>query len=192
VSHFWGALQGPSTFLKPSLHALHSSFRAYIVVELRERGDNTFHQFASRAIIDRLGGGTESNTQSLKLQPEQRVVVLVAGKTTNSVHYHTVNTALVFTTIGEQILELRAVCGLCGLALLNKDAVHCPALPAAKLTASLLLSFQAEVLYLVLRGNATIDDGAQEIVALVELDYSTAFQGNWLRTFVCVHFGACS
>lgn len=157
---------------------MHSSFRAYIVVELREGGDNPFHQFASGAVIDGLGGGTESNTQSLKLQPEQRVVVLVTGKTTNSVHNNTVNTAFLFATIGKQIFEFRSVCSLRGLALLNKDVVHCPTLPAAKLVASLLLSFQAKVLDLVLRRNATIDDDTQEVVAWVELDYFTAFQGN--------------
>jgi hypothetical protein len=120
------------------------------------------------------------------------VVVLVAGETTYSVHNDTVNTPPVFATVGEQILELRAVCGLRGLALFNKDAVHCPALPAAKLAASPLLSVQAEVSYLVLRRDATIDDGAQEVVALVELDYFTAIQGKWFRTFFCVHAGACS
>jgi hypothetical protein len=99
----------PAPELQRGLHARSRSIRANVVVELRERGEDTFHQLAGGGVVDRLRRRAQGDAKRLQVRAQREVVVLVAREARQVEHDHEVDAALVQPTEGEQVLKLAAI-----------------------------------------------------------------------------------
>jgi hypothetical protein len=106
----------PSSELQRSLHAGPRSIRTHIVVELRERGEDTFHQLARGRVVDRLRRRPQRDAKRLQVRAQSEVVVLVAREARQVEHDHEVHAALVQPAEREQGLKLAAIGGVGALA----------------------------------------------------------------------------
>jgi hypothetical protein len=147
----------PSSKFQRGLHAGARAIGAHVIVELRKRCEDTFHQLAGGGVVDRLCRRAQRDPKRLQMRPQREMVVLVAGEARQVEHDHEVHAALVQPTEREQVLELAAICGLGALAFLVEAFEDFVSLAAAVLFARAKLCRQAEILGLLLRADANVD-----------------------------------
>ncbi|HEY1303620.1 MAG TPA: hypothetical protein VGF24_08740 [Vicinamibacterales bacterium] len=99
----------PSSQFERRLHASACAIGADVVVELRERSEDTFHQLASGSVIDRLRRRPQRDAERLQMGAQREVIVLVSRKARQVEHDHEVNATLVQPAEREQVLELAAI-----------------------------------------------------------------------------------
>ncbi|MEZ5289917.1 MAG: hypothetical protein R2745_02435 [Vicinamibacterales bacterium] len=153
----------PAAKLQRRTHASARPFRAHVVVELRERRQHAFHQLAGGRVVDRLGHRSQRDAERLQVGAEREVVVILAREAREVVHDQEVDLALVRAAELQQGLELAAVGGLGALAFLVEAFEHLVALPAAIILAGAKLRRETQVLRLLLRADAYVDDRADHV-----------------------------
>ena len=98
---------------------------------LRERGEYSFHQLASRRVVNRLGRGAEGDAERLQMRPQREMVVLVPRESGEVEDDDELDPALVRAAELQELLKLGAVSGLRALALLSESREHVEALALA-------------------------------------------------------------
>jgi hypothetical protein len=131
---------------------------AHIVVELRERGEHALHQFAGGRIVDWLRRGPERNAEGLQVSAKREVVVFLAGESRQIEDDDELYPALVGSTELQELLKLRAIDRLRALAFLAESCNDFEALALAIFLARLELCRETQILGLLFRTDADVDD----------------------------------
>ncbi|MDP6073749.1 MAG: hypothetical protein QF890_07545 [Myxococcota bacterium] len=152
-------LVGPPTAGKRGLHPRDGSFRPLSVLEVGEDREHPADQLARRTIVERLGGGTKRDPEFVERCADHLVVEHVPGEAAHVVDDHEVEALPILRAVGEHPLELSALGGLRGRALVDKDAVDFDLVPGAVVVAVAPLGVEAEILDLFCGGDAGVYDG---------------------------------
>ena len=136
---------------------------AHVIVELRERGQHAFHQFAGGRVVDRFGDRAQRDAQRLQVRAQREVIVLLAREAREVVHDHEVDPALVRPAVLQQRLELAAVRRLGALPFLVKAFEDVVTLSSAVVLAGPELGRETQVLRLLLRADAYVDHRADHV-----------------------------
>ncbi len=150
----------PAAEFERGLHAGARAIRAHVVVELRERGEHAFHQLAGGGVVDRLGRRPQRDAQRLQERAQREVVVLVPREARQVEHDHEVDAALVRAAERQQPLQFGAVRRLRALALFLEAREDVEPFATAVVFAGAELGRETQVLGLLLRADADVDDGA--------------------------------
>jgi hypothetical protein len=130
----------------------------HIVVELREGGEHAFHQLAGRCVVNRLGGGAERDPERLQVSAKGEMVVLLAGESRQVEDDDELDAAFARPAEVQELLKFGAVSRLRALAFLSKSRDNSEALTLAVFLARLELGREAEILGLLFRADADVDD----------------------------------
>ncbi|MDP9222828.1 MAG: hypothetical protein M3P18_03050 [Actinomycetota bacterium] len=148
----------PPPELQSRFHAAARSLRTHVVVKLGEGGEHTFHQLAGRRVVNRLGGRTERDPERLQVSSKGEMVVFLPSKSRQVEHYDELDPALVRSAEVQQLLKFGAIGGLRALAFLAKARDDLEALARAVFLARLELRRETQILGLLFRADADVDD----------------------------------
>jgi hypothetical protein len=163
----------PAPTVEGFLHPDDSSLGSHVVVELIDTGQNGFDKSSDWGIVDSFCSGLQVDSEPRQKSAYRVMVGSVAGETRKRMDNDCVDTSPMLLTEIDQFQEFRPLNCLGGLTALDERPGHLKPLSLAVLAAHALLRWQTQVLCLLTRRDAAVDDGPHEGVRSLE-------RVNWL------------
>ncbi|OFW05687.1 MAG: hypothetical protein A3H96_11545 [Acidobacteria bacterium RIFCSPLOWO2_02_FULL_67_36] len=150
----------PAAALDGRLHSGEDALGADVVVELRHRGEDAFHQPAGRRFVDRFGDRAQGDAEASQEADDRVMVGAVAREPGQRVDDDRVQVTGVLPAMLEQAEEFGAVRGLRAFAGVHEHLVDDVVVARAVLATGLLLCRETQVGGLLDGRDAAVDRGA--------------------------------